>query len=181
LNIDETVTEHFYHIRILSQQINLRLSGETTDERRLSNELAGMFAVTVVATYESIVKDTLISYAGTFHSKYKDHVINDYDRLNARISIDDLRTYSRRFGLSEWSGSGVKKNSTTFHKVLFEKRAVVERRFRKDLVISYNNLFTWRNAYAHERATPATFKDVYESHRVAQYVIRSFVKAFKIG
>jgi hypothetical protein len=181
LEIDETVNEHFYHIRSVAKQINLRLSGETTDEQKLSNELAGMFAVTVVATYESIVKDTLIFYAGTFHSKYKDHVINDYDRLNAKISLNDLRTYSLRFGLNEWSGNGVKKKSTTFHKVLHEKKAVVERRFRTDLVSNYNNLFTWRNAYAHERATPATFKDVYESHRIAQYVIRSFVKAFKIG
>lgn len=181
METNDIVNENFLHLRKLAKQIDERLSGSTTEEQSLSNELAGMFAVTVVATYESIVKETLISYAGQFHSKYKDHVINDFDRLNAKISIDDLRAYSRRFGLNEWSGHKVKKNSTTFHKILHEKKIIVERRFRSDLISNYNNLFVWRNAYAHERATSATFKDVYESHRVAQYVIRSFVKAFEVG
>lgn len=181
LEMYEAVNENFLHIRSLANQINTRLGGSTTEEQSLSNELAGMFAVTVVASYESIVKDTLISYAGRFHPKYKDHVANDFEKLNAKISIDDLRAYSRRFGLKEWSGYKVKKNSTTFHKILNEKTIVVERRFRTDLIANYNNLFTWRHAYAHERAALATFKEVYESHRVAQYVIRSFVKAFDIG
>ena len=79
----------------------------------------------------------------------------------------------------DWPWS--EKNSTTFHRVLSEKRLVVERRFRADLIGSYENIFTWRNAYAHERTTTATFSDVYEAHRVAQYVVRSFVKAFEVG
>jgi hypothetical protein len=83
--------------------------------------------------------------------------------------------------LSEWSGQRVKKNSNTFHKVLTEKREIVEKRYRADLLVSYDNIFQWRNLYAHERATPATLKDVYDSHRVGQYVIRSFVKAFELG
>ena len=49
------------------------------------------------------------------------------------------------------------------------------------MLVSYKNLFDWRNAYAHDRATNATFNDVYESHRVAQYVIRTFIKAFDKG
>ena len=79
--IDEMVNEHFRHIRTLAKQLDLRLIALTTDEQGLNNELAGMFAVTDVATYESIVKDTLISYAGRFHPKYKDHVMSDFNYL----------------------------------------------------------------------------------------------------
>ena len=179
--MNDTVEENFRHIRNLARDIENLLIGESTSQQQLSNEFAGMFAVTIAATYEGIIKETLIVYASTFHQKYKDHIEKDFGRLNAKISVDDLRGYSRRFGLSEWAGDGIKKHSTIFHKILGETQLRVERRFRKDLITSYANLFTWRNAYAHERSTSATFKDVYEAHRVAQYVIRSFVKAFEIG
>lgn len=179
--MNDIVDENFRHIRTLARDIDARLNGSSTAEQRLLNELAGMFAVTVAATYEGIIKETLVAYAGTFHPKYRDHIEKDFEKLNAKISINDLRGYSRRFGLTEWTGRGVKKNSTTFHRILDEKKEVVERRFRVDLIASYENLFTWRNSYAHERATSATFRDVYESHRVAQYVVRSFVKAFEVG
>lgn len=179
--MNDIVDENFRHIRNLAREIEALLSNSTIAEQKLRNEFAGMFAVTIAATYEGIVRDVLISYAAKFHAKYKNHIEKDFGRLNAKISIDDLRTYSRRFGLDEWSGLGVKKNSTTFHKILNETKSLVERRFRKDLFISYENLFSWRHAYAHEQSTSATFRDVYEAHRVAQYVIRSFVKAFEIG
>lgn len=179
--MNDIVEENFRHIRSLAKDIGRLLDGESTTEQRLSNEFAGMFAVTIAATYEGIVKETLIAYATTFHPKYKDYVEKDFERSNAKMSLDDLRSYSRRFGLAEWSGIGATKHSNTFHKTLNQTKLVVERRFRKDLLISYKNLFTWRNAYAHERSTTATFGDVYEAHRVAQYVIRSFVKSFELG
>lgn len=179
--MSEILDENFQHIRSLARDIEEKLSGTSSAEQRLRNEIAGMFAVTIAASYEGIVKETLVKYAGKFHPKYQEHVEKDFDRLNARMSIDDLISYSRRFGLTEWVGHGVKKNSTTFHRILFERKAVVERRFRTDLVTSYNSIFVWRNAYAHERTTTATFSDVYKAHRVAQYVVWSFVTAFEHG
>jgi hypothetical protein len=179
--MSEVLDENFQHIRSLARDIEEKLNGTSSAEQRLRNEIAGMFAVTIAASYEGIVKETLVNYAGRFHPKYRAHIEKDFDRLNARISVDNLLSYSRHFGLKEWSGHGVKKNSTTFHKFLQERKVVVERRFRTDPITSYNSIFAWRNAYAHERMTTATFSDVYEAHRVAQYVIRSFVKAFEVG
>lgn len=177
----DLIDENFQHIRSLARDIEEKLNGTSSTEQRLRNEIAGMFAVTIAASYEGIVKQTLVDYAGKFHPKYQEHIEKDFSKLNARISVDSLKAYSRQFGLSEWIGVGVKKNSTTFHKILQERKAVVERRFRADPIVSYDNIFQWRNAYAHERTTSATFSDVYEAHRVAQYVIRSFVKAFEVG
>lgn len=179
--MSDILEDSFKHIRRLAQDIEEKLNGTSSAEQRLRNEIAGMFAVTIAASYEGVVKETLVSYAGKFHTKYKDHIEKDFRRLNARISVNDLKDYSGRFGLTEWVGHGVKRNSTTFHKILQERRVVVERRFRTDLISSYESIFIWRNAYAHERATSATFSDVYKAHRVGQYVIRSFVKAFELG
>lgn len=179
--MSEILQENLRHIRRLARDIDGKLSGTSSSEQLLRNEIAGMFAVTIAASYEGIVKDTLVEYAARFHPKYRDHIEKDFERLNAKISVPDLISYSRRFGLSEWTGKGVKKNSTTFHKVLQERKVVVERRFRADLLTSYENIFAWRNAYAHERSTTATFSDVYNAHRVAQFVIRAFVAAFGHG
>ncbi|SDE96892.1 hypothetical protein SAMN04489759_10139 [Sulfitobacter delicatus] len=140
-----------------------------------------MFSVTIVATYESIIKETLIEYAGRFHSKYQSHVEGDFSKMNARISLDNLKAYSIQFGLAPWRDADAPRNATTFHKVLHLDRPIIERRFRKDLAASYGNLFRWRNDYAHERTASTTFGEVYESHRVGQYVIRAFVKAFEQG
>ena len=181
LRMNKTLEKNFQHIRNLARDIEEKLSGTSSSDQRLRNEIAGMFAVTIAASYEGIVKETLVEYAGSFHQKYREHIEKDFERLNGRISVSDLKNYSRLFGLEEWVEHGVRKNSTTFHRILEEKKVVVERRFRIDLMTSYKSIFTWRNAYAHERTTTATFSDVYKAHRVAQYVIRSFVTAFELG
>jgi len=181
--MNEFVDENFLHIRNLAREIEETFVGNTSADQRLKNELAGMFAVTVAATYEGIVKQALIAYASGFHEKYRSHVEKDFERMNARISVDDLRGYSRHFGLDNWTGTDAPKSGkgTTFDRLLKEKRSVVERRFRTDMMTNYKNLFDWRNDYAHERLTSVTFKDVYEAHRVAQYIIKTFVKAFAEG
>jgi RiboL-PSP-HEPN len=179
--MSESLEENFRHIRSLAKNIKTLIGRNSAAEQKLANEVAGMFAVTIAATYEGIIRNTLISYASTIHPKYESHVEKQFKRLNSKISIKDLQEYSQLFGLPEWTEVGVKKNSTTFHKTLKEKRVIVERRFRKDLIVSYESLFQWRHGYAHERNSSATFKDVYDAHRVAQYVIRSFVKAFEAG
>jgi len=177
----EIVEDNFQHIRGLARSIDARLDHNNAIDRRIRNELAGMFAVTIVATYESIVRETLVEYAGLFHPKYQSHVEGDFAKMNAKISLDNLKSYSNQFGLTPWREEGAPRNGTTFHRLLKKKREVVERRFRKDLAQSYSNLFRWRNDYAHERSATTTFNEVYEAHRIAQYVVRTFVEAFKEG
>lgn len=176
--MDELVNESFNHLRNLARDIDNRITGTSSADQILRNEIAGMFAVTIAATYEGIVRETVINYASQFHSKYREYVQNDFERLNARVSIDDLKSYSLRFGLPPFSGPSAKKNQTIFHEALEKKRELVEQRYRADLAQSYRNLFFWRNKYAHERAPLATFSEVYNAHRVGQHVIRCFVKSF---
>ena len=179
--MDEVVATHFKHIRDLARSIDGRLNQDNAVDRQIRSELAGMFAVSIVATYESIIKETLIEYAGRIHPKYQNHVEGDFGKMNARISLEQLKKYSNQFGLLPWRVDNAPKNATTFHRVLSEYKAVVEPRFRKDLTSSYKNLTQWRNDYAHERTATTTFGEVYDAHRVGQYVIRAFVKAFEQG
>ena len=177
----EFVESHFKHVREFARSIESRLNQDTAVDRQIRSELAGMFAVSIVATYESIVKETLIEYAGRIHPKYQFRIEGDFSKLNARISLDNLKAYSNQFGLVAWRDLGAPKNATTFHRLLEDSRNVVERRFKTNLSSNYSNLFRWRNDYAHERTATITFGEVYDAHRVSQYVIRAFVKAFEQG
>ena len=168
--MNDLVEKNFRHIRDLARSIESRLGTDNHVDRKIRGELAGMFAVTIVATYESIVKETLIEYAGRFHPKYQLHVENDFSKMNARISLDNLKSYSSKFGLAPWKDPKAPKNATTFHRLFAEKRKVVERRFRKDLSASYNNLFQWRNDYAHERSATTTLQQFIILH------LQSFVE-----
>lgn len=175
------VDENFRHIRELARSLDALAGRATASERHARSELAGMFSVTIVATYEGIVRETLIDYSSRFHPKFQKYVASDLGRMNARISWDDLRKHARKFDLAERREPGAGKPLNTYERALKARSQVVERRFRRELKTSYGSLFTWRNEYAHERRTSATFKDVYDAHRVSQYVIRTFVKAFHDG
>ncbi|WP_375553998.1 HEPN domain-containing protein [Roseovarius mucosus] len=177
--MSDKIRESFNHLRGLANDIEKQLSGSQVQDQKLRNEIAGMFAVTISATYEGIIKQTLIDYAAGVHPKYKAHVEKEFENFNARISIDHLKSYSQKFSLPEWTAPKAKKPTTIFHKALEDVRVTVERRFRADLLLSYKNIQTWRNAYAHDGSTMATFKDVYNSHRVGKYVVVAFSRAFR--
>ncbi len=55
--MSEAIDENFAHIRRLARDIANKFGNATTPEQILRNELAGMFAVTVAATYESLTRN----------------------------------------------------------------------------------------------------------------------------
>jgi hypothetical protein len=112
--MSELIEANFHHLRYLANDIEGRLNGTSAVEQRLRNELAGMFAVTVAATYEGIIKDTLISYASAIHPKYGNHIEQDFEKLNARVSLTHLKAYSLQFGLPELPPREKQKNGLLF-------------------------------------------------------------------
>ncbi len=177
--MSDVLNEGFHHIRNLKRDFDRRFDTASTSDEALLNEIAGMFAVTIVATYEGVVKNTLISYADRCHSDYGNFIAMDFEKSNARVKIEHLKGYAKKFGIRAWHPPKASKVSTIFDEQLRNTRTVVERRFRRDMSQSYQNLFDWRNDYAHERKSTATLEDVYRSHQVGQYVVRTFVKTFE--
>ena len=92
LGMSELVDANFHHLRNLANDIEYRLSGTSTEEQRLRNELAGMFAVTIAATYEGIIKDSLITYATAIHPTYGQHIEKDFEKSNA--SLVNIRIFT---------------------------------------------------------------------------------------
>ncbi|MCY4259984.1 MAG: HEPN domain-containing protein [Rhodobacteraceae bacterium] len=173
------LVQNFQHIRSLAQEMENIVSTAGSTTGTLQNELAGMFAVTIVATYESIVRDTLIAFAGCHHPKFEKYIENEFSRMNSRIAIDDLYRYSRSFGLAGWTDPGTGRRSTIFHRLLNEQQSRIENRLRKDMKKCCKNLFDWRNDYAHNRTSKPTLGDICGSRRAAKYVIKAFSDAFE--
>ena len=158
--MSEISKESFAHLRKLYNDINAQVPDGNLINQRLRNEIAGMFSVTIFATYEGVVKETLISYASKFHLKYQNHVERDYARMNSKITIGDLYSLSKTFGLPESTEKSTKKDSTLFHQELNKNKIFIEQRFRTQLIKNYENIFQWRNAYAHQRDSLVTLRNV---------------------
>jgi hypothetical protein len=176
--MNDLINENLVHLRELKRDFASRIDGSSNGDERLLNELAGMFAVTVVASYEGIVKETLISHAGRVHVKYEHFIQNEFGQMNSRITINDLKRYSNKFGLDRASDTG-KAGQTIFHEAIRKRTPVIEKRYRTAFEKSYEKLFSWRNQYAHQRAAVATLDEVYNSHRVAKHVIIEFARSFE--
>ena len=60
-------------------------------------DLAGLLIVSIVATYESCVKETLIGCAGRHHAAFSEFCSRHYDKLNSKIGENDLYRYAELF------------------------------------------------------------------------------------
>jgi hypothetical protein len=63
-------------------------------------ELAGLLVVAIASTYESCVKDVLVSYASSKSPDFEQFVSNHFSKLNSKIAESDLYGYTKVFGAS---------------------------------------------------------------------------------
>ncbi len=138
-----------------------------------------MFAISIAAKYEKIVRTTLIDYAEKCHLNFQIYAESNLKRMNSKVSLGDLRGYALNFGLKPSKPiQGIKK-STIFHELLESRRKAIKIERGLDLGIIYGNLFTWRHSHTHSGTIPASFDDENNSHGIAKNVIEAFVEAFE--
>jgi hypothetical protein len=56
-------------------------------------DLAGLLVVSMAASYEACVKETLMNFAANHHAKFGNFAQNHFARLNSRIALADLYGY----------------------------------------------------------------------------------------
>ena len=42
-----------------------------------------------------------------FHPKFENYIRLEFEKSNAKISMDDLRKYAKRFGIEEWHNPAI--------------------------------------------------------------------------
>jgi hypothetical protein len=132
-------------------------------------DLAGLLVVSMAATYENCVKETLVAYASRHHIAFGNFAANNYAKLNSRISISDLHGYARTFD------NGVRDR---FKQLLDRRKRKIDRKIGKNIEASYEQILSWRHAFAHAGTRNTTIEEAMATHRLGKRVLYTFDRAF---
>ncbi len=135
------------------------------DDPLLRVRYAGFLSVTAVTVFELAFKDIVCKFADRKHPVFGNHIRASYDRLNGKISLDDItKSHMRKFG----------------ERYLKRFKTKLENAERNSLSTgggsirsSYGNIITWRNKFVHEGHMPptATYEEAKRSYLLSKKVL----------
>ncbi|QYO64986.1 HEPN domain-containing protein [Leptolyngbya sp. 7M] len=160
---------HFARIDALVKEIGQFVPNNTANAVQFRADLAGLLVVTISATYESCVKDTLFEFANRHHTSFGEYTLRRYKRLNSQIKLNDLNNYCRIFD------DAVYKKYRT---LLTKRSRKISERIGKDIQKSYEQILNWRHAFAHQGARNTTIEEAVCTHKLAKRVLYTFDEAF---
>ncbi len=156
-------------VHVLAAEIEQRLPAAAVQNAELRADLAGLLAVLTCASYESCVKLILNEYAVYHHQMFGLYVESRYDKINSRISLNDLFGYCKTFN---------PQINEKFKRELGERKRIIERRLQTDIEAAYGQLLRWRHDFAHSGARVTTIEEVLRTHTFAKRVILCLDEAF---
>ncbi|CUW45472.1 hypothetical protein B3286c2_0589 [Brucella vulpis] len=126
---------------------------------------AGFLSVTAVTVFELSFKEIIYKFADRKHRVFGNHIRSTYERLNGKISINDI------------TNSHIKKFCDIYLRRFKKELDSIE---RKSLSIgggsvrsSYGNIITWRNKFVYEGQMPptATYEEAIKSYLLGKNVL----------
>lgn len=163
------VFQNLSRVTQLLEEFDLRLPAESPKNAAFRADLAGLLVVLIAATYENCVKDILVRYAESKHSDFGSYASRNYDKINSRIRLGDLKKFARNFDPDV---------ETIFLKELSTKKEKILKRTGVDIVKCYDQLLDWRHAFAHQGERLVSLEEASRFHRYATRVIIAFDSSF---
>jgi hypothetical protein len=160
---------HFNRIEVLVAEMRQFVPSNVVGTAQFRADLAGLLVVSMAASYESCVKETLVAYASSHHLAFGNFATNNYAKLNSRISIGDLHRYARTFD------DGVRER---FKRLLDQRKRKIDTRIGKNIEASYEQILNWRHDFAHAGIRNTTIEEAVVTHRLAKRVLYAFDHAF---
>jgi hypothetical protein len=160
---------HFDRIERLVVEMQQFVPSDKIETAQFRADLAGLLVVSMAASYESCVKETLVTYATGHHVAFGNFATNNYSKLNSRISLSDLYGYAKTFD------SGVHGR---FGQLLDRRKKVIDNRLGKSIVASYRQILSWRHDFAHAGIRNTTIEEAMVTHRLAKRVLYVFDQSF---
>lgn len=164
MNFSDLKNELSY-IDHLVKELNRVAPASDNQNDVLRGELSGLLLVAICAVYENVIKKIMIEYADSVHGDFSYYIEKNYQKLNSKISKDDLCKYLKLF------------SNTKAKKFTNEMLAVQTRLGGVHPNEKYSSLLDWRHAYAHSKAPQTTIEEAYKHHRYSKYIIYAFNKA----
>lgn len=138
---------------------------EDINDPLLRLRYAGFLSVTAVTVFELAFKDIVCGFADKKHPVFGAHIRASYERLNGRISLDDItKSHIRKFG-----DRYLKRFKTKLENE--ERRSLSSG--AGSIRSSYGNIVTWRNKFVHEGQMPptATYEEARKSYFLGKKVL----------
>jgi hypothetical protein len=133
-------------------------------------DLAGLLVVAMAASYESCVKETLITFASRHHDQFGIFAQSHFRKLNSRISLQDLYGYAKTFD---------KTVHKKFTQLIESRKSKLVTRIGRDFTTAYSQILSWRHDFAHAGLRNTTVEEALATHCLAKRVLYSFDDAFK--
>ena len=160
---------HFNRIGQLVAEMRQFVPSDVVGAAQFRADLAGLLVVSMAASYENCVKETLVTFASGRHAAFGNFTSNNYERLNSRISIRDLHRYAGIFD------DGVRDR---FKTLLDQRKRRIDARIGKNIESSYTQILNWRHDFAHAGVRNTTIEEAMVTHRLAKRVLYAFDEAF---
>jgi|LNAP01.1.fsa_nt_gb hypothetical protein len=164
------VDAQFKKINRLSFDIKTHLPSEKNGLIDFRADLAGLLVVAIASSYENCVKDILIRHATSRHESFGEFALRHYDRLNSKITLDDLNRYCKLFH----------GDADKFKMDLNKRNGRVLNRARVDIKQSYTQILSWRHDFAHAGHRNTTVEEAFKTHLAAKRVLYVFDDSFEI-
>ena len=137
----EDLRIHFDRIEKLAGEISRHVPSETTGTLDFRADLAGLLVVTIAASYESCVKETLVGFARRHHAAFDSYTLKNYNKLNSRINIRDLYSYTKTFD----DNVGAR-----FKILLRDRKAALDDRIGRNIEAAYKQILDWRHDFSND-------------------------------
>ncbi|PHR20869.1 MAG: hypothetical protein COA41_04215 [Sphingopyxis sp.] len=164
------VQEYLNKIDDLTREINQHVPDSGPSSTIFRADLAGLLVVSIASTYETCVKETLISYANGHHQAFGNFATNNFSKMNSKINIGDLHKYTKLCDSSI---------STKFKDGLKARKNLLYERIGKDIVEAYNQILSWRHDFAHAWIRNTTIEEAMSTHHLAKRVLYEFAQSFE--
>ena len=162
---------HFARIDDLVAEMNEVVPSSTNYQSvKFRADLAGLLVVAIAATYENCVKEVLYSHTGRQHAAFESYARRKYNKINSRISINDLKSYC------ELLDPALKKK---FQDELAMRRKALLGRTGVNIESSYGQLLEWRHEFAHTGARNTTLEEASRAHLFGKRVIYTFAESLR--
>lgn len=165
----EDIFTHFRRIDDLVREIEVHAPVAKIGTADIRADLAGLLVVSIVAMYETCVKETMVTYAGERGAEFQIFVERNFEKLSSRIETRELRRYAKTFDQSV---------ADRFVSILDRRRRLVTNIAGRNVEKQLETLLDWRHKYAHAGIRQTTIEEAIKTHRLAQVVILSFHDAF---
>lgn len=163
------IDEQLSRIDMMFAEANTFVPAATPAATEFRADLAGLFVVTIAATYESCVKEILVGFASRHHAAFGSYATLKYAKLNSRIGMSDLHGYTKIFE----PAAAVK-----FKQELKRLKEKVGQRTGKDIEKSYEQILSWRHDFAHAGKRNTTLEEAAATHTLGKRIIYAFGAAF---